>query len=77
MLTGDHDPPGAHRPGNAQPTFLGEWAVISEWGRIDRGGTVRSTPPASQAKAARDRRWQIRQPLGYSQSKFRSVPWGQ
>ncbi|WP_275949213.1 WGR domain-containing protein [Bradyrhizobium septentrionale] len=38
---------------DVQPTLFGEWAVIREWGRIGRGGTVRSTPYGT----ASDRQW--------------------
>jgi predicted DNA-binding WGR domain protein len=39
---------------DVQPTLFGEWALIREWGRIGRGGTVRSTsfPTAAEAEAA-------------------------
>lgn len=53
---------------DVQPTLFGEWAVIREWGRIGREGTVRSTPygTASEAEAARDRQWRIKEARGYS-----------
>jgi len=53
---------------DVQPTLFGEWAVISEWGRIGQGGTVRSTPygTASEAEAARDRQWRRKAKRGYA-----------
>ena len=33
------------------PTLFGEWAVVREWGRIGRGGTVRDRLYASEAEA--------------------------
>ena len=33
------------------PTLFGEWAVVREWGRIGRGGTVRDSLHASEAEA--------------------------
>lgn len=36
-----------------QPTLLGEWAVIREWGRIGQGGTVRKTVHDCEADAQR------------------------
>lgn len=35
-----------------QPTLFGEWAVVREWGRIGRGGQVRTSPYPSEAEAA-------------------------
>jgi predicted DNA-binding WGR domain protein len=53
---------------DVQPTLLGEGAVVREWGRISREGTVRSTPygTASEAQAARDRQWRIKEARGYA-----------
>lgn len=53
---------------DVQPTLLGKWAIIREWGRIDREGTVRSPPcgTASEAEAARDRQWRIKEARGYA-----------
>lgn len=34
-----------------QPTLFGEWAVVREWGRIGRGGQVRTSPYLSEAEA--------------------------
>lgn len=34
-----------------QPTLFGEWAVVREWGRIGRGGQVRTSPFPSEAEA--------------------------
>jgi predicted DNA-binding WGR domain protein len=53
---------------DVQPTLFGDWAVVCEWGRIGRGGTVRSTPygTASEAEAACDRQWRIKEGRGYS-----------
>ncbi|WP_439402875.1 WGR domain-containing protein [Bradyrhizobium sp. DASA03068] len=53
---------------DVQPTLFGEWAVIRDWGRIGRGGTVCSTPcgTASEAEAARDRQWRIKEARGYA-----------
>lgn len=41
---------------DVQPTLFGEYALVREWGRIGRGGQVRSTPyPAEHhARAALD-----------------------
>jgi predicted DNA-binding WGR domain protein len=60
---------------DVQLTLFGEWAVIREWGRIGSGGTVRSTPDgtASEAEAARDRQWQIKQRRGYQHSRGLNV----
>jgi predicted DNA-binding WGR domain protein len=34
---------------DVQPTLFGEYALVREWGRIGRGGQVRSTPyPTAQ-----------------------------
>lgn len=35
-----------------QPTLFGEWAVVREWGRIGRGGQVRTSPHPSESEAA-------------------------
>lgn len=50
-----------------QLTLFGEWAVVREWGRIGRGGTVRSTPypSASDAEAALNRLRAINEQRGY------------
>jgi len=39
---------------DVQPTLFGEYALVREWGRIGRGGQVRSTPypTAQQANEA-------------------------
>jgi predicted DNA-binding WGR domain protein len=52
---------------DVQPTLFGEWAVIREWGRIGRGGTVRSTPyeNVEEAEAARDQQRQVKERRGY------------
>jgi predicted DNA-binding WGR domain protein len=52
---------------DVQPTLFGEWAVIREWGRIGRAGTVRSTPydNVEAAEAARHQQRQVRQRRGY------------
>lgn len=34
-----------------QPTLFGEWAVVREWGRIGRGGQVRTSPYPSESEA--------------------------
>lgn len=36
-----------------QPTLFGEWALVREWGRIGRGGQVRSVAFADRAQADR------------------------
>jgi predicted DNA-binding WGR domain protein len=52
---------------DVQPKLFGEWAVIREWGRIVRGGTMRSTPydTAHEAEAARDRQRDVKERRGY------------
>ncbi|UGY17951.1 WGR domain-containing protein [Bradyrhizobium septentrionale] len=50
---------------DVQPTLFGEWAVIREWGRIGRGGTVRSYDNVEAAEAARDQQRQVKQRRGY------------
>jgi predicted DNA-binding WGR domain protein len=52
---------------DVQPTLFCEWAVIREWGRIGRGGTVRSTPydNTEEAEAARDQQRQLKERRGY------------
>lgn len=54
---------------DVQPTLFGEWAVVREWGRIGRGGTVRSTPynTAREAEAARDQQRGAKERRGYRQ----------
>ncbi len=37
---------------SVQPTLFGEWSVVREWGRIGRGGQVRTSPYSSEAEAA-------------------------
>lgn len=38
---------------DVQPTLFGEYALVKEWGRIGRGGQVRSTPyPTPEAAEA-------------------------
>lgn len=38
---------------DVQPTLFGEYALVREWGRIGRGGQVRSTPyPTAEAATA-------------------------
>ncbi len=56
---------------DVQPTLFGEWAVVREWGRIGLGGTVRSTPygTASEAEAARDRQWRVKELRGYKSNR--------
>lgn len=53
---------------DVQPTLFGEWAVVREWGRIGRAGTVRSTPygTAAAAEAARARQLRLKERRGYS-----------
>ena len=34
-----------------QPTLFGEYALVREWGRIGRGGQVRSTPYPTEQQA--------------------------
>lgn len=55
---------------DVQPTLFGEWALVREWGRIGRGGTVRSTAygTANEAEEARDRQWQKKIKRGYQTS---------
>lgn len=36
---------------DVQPTLFGEWALIREWGRIGRGGTVRITAYPTEDEA--------------------------
>jgi|tagenome__1003787_1003787.scaffolds.fasta_scaffold15123776_1 predicted DNA-binding WGR domain protein len=50
-----------------QPTLFGEWAVIREWGRIGRCGTVRHTAyeTVSAAQSARDRQCGKKLKRGY------------
>ncbi|MCZ8260671.1 MAG: WGR domain-containing protein [Beijerinckiaceae bacterium] len=36
---------------DVQPTLFGEFALVREWGRIGRGGQVRSTPYPSAMDA--------------------------
>lgn len=50
-----------------QPTLFGEWALIREWGRIGRGGQVRSNAygTASEAEEERDRQWRKKVRRGY------------
>lgn len=52
---------------DVQPTLFGEWAVILQWGRKGRGGTVRSTPYNNdqEAEAARDQQRQVKERRGY------------
>jgi predicted DNA-binding WGR domain protein len=52
---------------DVQPTLFGEWAVIREWGRIGRGGTVRSTPydNVQETEIARDQQRQVKERRGY------------
>ncbi len=37
---------------SVQPTLFGEWSVVREWGRIGRGGQVRTSPYLSESEAA-------------------------
>jgi predicted DNA-binding WGR domain protein len=55
---------------DVQPTLFGEWAVVREWGRIGRGGTVRSDAydTIGAAEKARDRQWEIKSRRGYKTS---------
>lgn len=55
---------------DVQPTLFGEWAVIKEWGRIGRAGTVRSMPypTADQAEAARIKQQSIKLNRGYRET---------
>jgi predicted DNA-binding WGR domain protein len=41
---------------DVQPTLFGEWAVVRKWGRLGRGGTVRSTPYGTASEAIKQRR---------------------
>jgi predicted DNA-binding WGR domain protein len=52
---------------DVQRTLFGEWAVVREWGRIGRTGTVRSTPyaRAEDALAASDRQRAMNERDGY------------
>jgi len=36
---------------SVQGTLFGEWSLVREWGRIGRGGQVRSTPFPTPAEA--------------------------
>ena len=36
---------------DVQPTLFGEYALVREWGRIGRGGQVRSTPYPTEKQA--------------------------
>ncbi|QLF72075.1 WGR domain-containing protein (plasmid) [Peteryoungia desertarenae] len=36
----------------AQPTLFGEWALVREWGRIGRGGQVKTITCPSESEAA-------------------------
>ncbi|WP_425502244.1 WGR domain-containing protein [Peteryoungia desertarenae] len=35
-----------------QPTLFGEWALVREWGRIGRGGQVKTITCPSESEAA-------------------------
>lgn len=36
---------------DVMPTLFGKWAVVREWGRIGRGGTMRDSIHASEDEA--------------------------
>lgn len=38
---------------SVQPTLFGEWSVVREWGRIGRGGQVRTNAFPSEAEGGR------------------------
>lgn len=50
-----------------QPTLFGQYALVREWGRIGRPGTVRETPypTAAEAEAALVRQRQLKERRGY------------
>jgi predicted DNA-binding WGR domain protein len=52
---------------DVQPNLFGEYALVREWGRIDRGGQVRSTPYPTPAEAfsALERQRQTKERRGY------------
>ena len=52
---------------DVQATLFGEFALVREWGRIGRGGQVRSTPYPSpaEAEAARAKLEQAKRRKGY------------
>lgn len=52
---------------DVQPTLFGEWAVIKEWGRIGRGGTVRSLlyGTSAEAEAACHKQCRAKERRGY------------
>lgn len=53
---------------DVQPTLFGEFALVREWGRIGRGGQVRSTPfpTPAEAQAACDRQRRAKERRGYN-----------
>jgi predicted DNA-binding WGR domain protein len=36
---------------DVQPDLFGRWSFVREWGRIGRGGTVRTLPFSTEAEA--------------------------
>ena len=52
---------------DVQPTLFGEFALVKEWGRIGRGGQVRSTPypTPAEAVAALERQRETKRRRGY------------
>jgi predicted DNA-binding WGR domain protein len=56
---------------DVQPDLFGGWSFIREWGRIGRGGTVRTLPCPSEAEAvaALERQRQAKERRGYSESE--------
>ena len=50
-----------------QPNLFGEWAVVTEWGRIGSGGQVRNTPYPSReaAEIAIGRQRAVKERRGY------------
>jgi predicted DNA-binding WGR domain protein len=52
---------------DVQPDLFGAWCFIREWGRIGRGGQIRSVPfpTLSEAKGAVERQRRAKERRGY------------
>lgn len=56
---------------DVQPDLFGAWCVVREWGRVGRGGQMRSEPfvDAADAQAALQKQRNAKERRGYSAEK--------